>query len=54
MNAKVPIMDVVVVLLTVGLALSPWPWLALVGAALCFAAIAFVIDRREPDEEERP
>lgn len=57
MNAKVPILDVVLVLLVVGLALSPWPWSALVAAAAYFAVIAFVIDRREatapPTEEQQ-
>lgn len=60
MNTRVPILDVIVVLLVVGLALSPWPWSALIGAAAYFAVIAFVIDRREapappapPDEEQR-
>lgn len=61
MIAKVPILDVILVLLVVGLALSPWPWSALIGAAAYFAVIAFVVDRRTPpappappDEEQRP
>lgn len=57
MNTRVPILDAVLVLLVVGLAMSPWPWLALIGAAAYFAVIAIVIDRREapapPDEEQR-
>jgi hypothetical protein len=59
-NTKVPILDVVLVLLVVGLALTPWPWLALIGGAAYFAVIAFVIDSREapapapPDEDRQP
>lgn len=59
MNTRVPILDAVLALLVVGLAMSPWPWLALVGAAAYFAVVALVIDRREapappspPDEEQ--
>lgn len=48
MNTKVPILDVVLVFLVVGLAMTPWPWLALLGAAAYFAVVAIVIDRREP------
>ena len=51
MNVQVPIQDVVLVLLVVGLALSPWPWLALVGAAVYYVAIAVVVDRRTPPPE---
>jgi hypothetical protein len=57
MNTQVPIGDVILVLAVVGLALSPWPWLALLGAALFFIAVAFVNDRREappPPPEEHP
>lgn len=50
MNAKVPILDVALVLIVVGLALTPWPWLALVAAGLYYLALAFVIDRRTPAE----
>jgi hypothetical protein len=57
-NTKVPILDVVLVLLVVGLALTPWPWLALLGAAAYFGVVAVVIDRREapppPPTEEQP
>ena len=58
MIAKVPILDVILVLLVVGLALSPWPWSALLVAAAYFAVVAFIIDRREapppPPEEPHP
>ena len=61
MNLRVPIQDVILVLLVVGLAMTPWPWLALIGAAAYFAVIAIVADRREapapptpPTEEPRP
>lgn len=54
MNLRVPIQDVILVLLVMGLALSPWPWLALIGAAAYFVAIAVVADRREPPEEPHP
>lgn len=57
MNTKVPILDVVLVLVVVGLALTPWPWLALLGAAAYFIAVAIVNDRREapaPPEEQTP
>lgn len=60
MNTKVPILDVVLVLLVVGLAMTPWPWLALLGGAAYFAVIAVLVDRREapapqapPTEQER-
>jgi hypothetical protein len=57
-NTKVPILDVVLVLLVVGLALTPWPWLALLGGAAYFGVVAVVIDRREapppPPTEEQP
>jgi hypothetical protein len=56
MNLHVPIQDVILVLLVTGLAMTPWPWLALIGAAAYFVAIAVVTDRREapPPEEPRP
>lgn len=57
MNTKVPILDVILVLVVVGLALTPWPWLALLGAAAYFIAVAIVNDRREapaPPEEQTP
>ena len=57
MNTQVPIGDVILVLAVVGLALSPWPWLALLGAAAYFIAVAIVNDRREappPPPEEHP
>lgn len=57
MNTKVPILDVILVLVVVGLALTPWPWLALLGAAAYFIAVAIVNDRREappPSEEPTP
>jgi len=56
MNSKVPILDVVLVLATVGAALSPWPWSALLVAAAYFAVVAFIIDRREapPPTPEEP
>lgn len=47
MNAKVPILDVIMVLLVVGLALTPVPWLALIAAVAYFAVVAYVVDRRE-------
>lgn len=47
MNTKVPILDVVLVFLVVGLALTPWPWLALLGAGAYFLGVAIINDRRE-------
>lgn len=54
MNVQVPIQDVVLVLLVVGLALTPWPWLALLGGAAYYAVIAWVVDRRTPPEPAPP
>lgn len=55
MRTAVPILDVILVFVVVGLALSPWPWLALIGGGLFFAVVAIVNDRREaPPPEEHP
>lgn len=55
MRTMVPIGDVILVFLVLGLALTPWPWLALLGAAAYFAVVAIVNDRREaPPPEEHP
>jgi len=53
-NTKVPILDVVLVFLVVGLALTPWPWLALLGGAGYYAGVAFLIDRRTPEAPATP
>lgn len=60
MNVQVPIQDVVLVLLVVGLAMIH-PALALVGAAAYYAVMAVVVDRRtppaappEPVQEKQP
>lgn len=59
MNTQVPILDVILVLLVVGLALTPWPWLALLGGAGYYAAVLAINDRRaprpqDPDQETKP
>lgn len=49
MNVQVPIQDVVLVLLVVGLAMVH-PALALLGAAAYYAVLTVVADRRTPPQ----
>lgn len=54
MNTQVPIMDVILVLVVVGLALTPWPWLALLGGGGYYALVALINDRRTPPTDKEP
>lgn len=59
-GTRVPIEDVVLVLLVTGLALTPWPWLALLGGAAYYAIVWAINERRSaptpppPDQEAKP
>lgn len=51
LNLRIPIQDVILVFIVTGLALTPWPWLALLGAAAWLIGIAFLVDARTPAQE---
>lgn len=50
-NLHVPIQDVIMTFIVTGLALTPWPWLALLGAAAWLVFIAVLVDTRTPAQD---